>query len=137
MTAEPAGGRQHSPLTLSRSRGRIVLVLVFGLALTVSLAGQDKKGPELRTVHGVVLDNDSQPAADSVVYLMDLKTQAVRTYITDGSGNYHFSGLDPNVDYEARAEKGDFASRARTISSYDSRRDIDLSLKLDRKRPAH
>lgn len=123
------------------SKARRCAIVVASLAVLVgcpaSLRAQDKKGPELRTVHGIVLNKDGQPIADCIVYLMNMKTQAVRTYITEASGAYHFSGLDPNVDYEARAEKGDAASGARTISSFDSRRDMDLTLKLDRRRPAH
>jgi protocatechuate 3,4-dioxygenase beta subunit len=120
----------------ARRRAALLALGVFFASAAAILDAQDSKGPELRTVHGVVVDKDSKPVADSVVYLMNIKTQAVRTYITDASGNYHFSGLDPNLDYEARAEKDDLASGARTISSFDSRRDIDISLKLDRKRPA-
>lgn len=69
-----------------------------------------------------------------VVYLKNVKTQGVKTYIADDSGSYRFSGLDPNVDYEIHAEHNDVTSSVRTISSYDSRRDINLTLKLSHKK---
>lgn len=87
---------------------------------------------QLRTVHGQVVDKNDNPAPTSVVYLLNAKTQAVRTYFADDKGEYHFSGLDPNVDYEVHAEHGNMTSSAHKISSYDSRRDINLTLKLAR-----
>jgi carboxypeptidase family protein len=96
---------------------------------SVSASAQDNKS-ELRTVHGQVVDKGDNPAPTSVVYLLNAKTQAVKTYFADDKGEYHFSGLDPNVDYEIHAEHGNMASSTRKISSYDSRRDIDVTLKL-------
>jgi hypothetical protein len=61
----------------------------------------------------------------------------VKTYITHDDGLYRFSGLDPNVDYQLHAEHDDMVSSSHTISSYDSRRDIDMPLKLSRKKNEH
>ncbi len=97
---------------------------------------QKKAEAQLRVLHGSVIDKDENPMASSVVYLKNLKSQAVKTYIADDSGNYRFSGLDPNVDYEIHAEHADLTSPVRTISSFDSRRDIEVVLKLSRKKPA-
>ena len=72
----------------------------------------------------------SAPAA--VVYLHNVKTQAVRTYIADDNGSFHFSGLDPNVDYDVHAEKDNAISPSITVSRFDSRRDIQLTLKLSK-----
>lgn len=115
-----------------------VLWLAFCLAVALPARAQtkDQKRAEaqLRTVHGSVLDKEDNPVASSVVYLKNLKSQAVKTYIADDSGRYRFSGLDPNVDYEIHAEHNDFTSPTRTISNYDSRRDIEVMLKLSRKK---
>src|SRR5436853_5508153 len=75
---------------------------------------------ELRTVHGAVLDKAENPVTSAVVYLKNVRTLAVRTYISDKSGEYRFSGLDPNVDYELHAESGNMTSNTRTLSSFDS-----------------
>jgi hypothetical protein len=110
------------------------LLLVLLLALTAS--AQDKKNDlQLRTVHGAVLDKDENPVPSSVVYLKNMKSQAVKTYIADETGHYRFSGLDPNVDYEIHAEHNDSMSATRTVSSFDSRRDLDVPLKLSKKKP--
>jgi hypothetical protein len=123
---------------------RGLLVFAFALAGTLVLhrlparasagASQDKKEAELRTVHGVVVDKNENGISSGIVYLENMKTENVRTYITDDSGNYRFSGLDPNEDYQIHAEKGDVISSTRTISSFDSRRDIEIVLKLVHKK---
>ena len=87
---------------------------------------------ELRTVRGAVLDKAENPVASAVVYLKNVRTLAVKTYISDRSGDYRFSGLDPNVDYEVHAESESMTSNTRTVSSFDSRKDIVISLKLDK-----
>jgi len=95
---------------------------------------QKKAEAQLRTVHGLVENKDEDPVAASVVYLLNVKTQAVRTSFADDKGLYRFSGLDPNVDYEIHAEHEDMTSSTRTISSFDSRRDIEVNLKVTRKK---
>jgi len=89
---------------------------------------------ELRTVHGAVLDKMENPASSAVVYLKNVRTLTVKTYISDRAGEYRFSGLDPNVDYELHAESETMMSNTRTISSFDSRKDIVISLKLDKEK---
>jgi Carboxypeptidase regulatory-like domain len=95
---------------------------------------QKKAEAQLKTLHGVVIDKNENPVPSSVVYLKNVKTQSVKTYIADDSGNYRFSGLDPNVDYEIHAEHDGLTSPTRTVSSFDSRRDIEVVLKLSRKK---
>ncbi|MFZ3329557.1 MAG: carboxypeptidase-like regulatory domain-containing protein [Candidatus Acidiferrales bacterium] len=97
---------------------------------------QKKAEAQLKTLHGSVIDKDENPVPSSVVYLKNVKSQSVKTYIADESGNYRFSGLDPNVDYEIHAEHGGLTSSTRTVSSFDSRRDIEVVLKLRKKKSA-
>lgn len=103
------------------------------LALTL-LALPARAQSELRTVRGAVLDKTENPVASAVVYLKNVRTLAVKTYISDRSGEYRFSGLDPNVDYEVHAESENMTSNTRTISSLDGRKDIVISLKLDKEK---
>ena len=103
---------------------------IFALLALPACAQQS----ELRTVHGAVLDKGENPVASAVVYLKNVRTLAVKTYISDRSGDYRFSGLDPNVDYEVHAESENMTSNTRTISSFDSRKDIVISLKLDKEK---
>jgi protocatechuate 3,4-dioxygenase beta subunit len=95
---------------------------------------QKKAEAQLKVLHGSVIDKSENPVPSSVIYLKNVKSQAVKTYIADDSGNYRFSGLDPNVDYEIHAEHDDMTSSTRTVSSFDSRRDIEVTLKLSKKK---
>lgn len=114
----------------------LLAVAILAIAASSVAAQNQNIQTELRTVHGVVLDKNENPVASSIVYLLNVKTQAVRTYIADASGQYRFSGLDPNVDYEIHAENGELISSTRTVSSFDSRRDIEVVLKLSHAKPA-
>jgi hypothetical protein len=113
---------------------------MFCLMLTLSLfavwgVAQDKKREaQLRTVRGIVVDKSDNPISGSVVFLKNTRTNSVRSSYTDDTGSYRFSGLDPNADYELHAEKDGAKSTTRTVSSFDSRKEIDLNLKIDRKK---
>ncbi len=111
------------------------LCLVLGILIGVSWAyAQDAKHEaQLRTVHGVVTDKSDSPLPGSVVFLKNTRSNAVRSYIADDSGNYRFSGLDPNTDYEIHAEKDGAKSQTRTVSSFDSKKEIVLNLKIAKK----
>ncbi len=112
----------------------IFFLALFALAASAA-APQGKKGePQLRTVRGQVFDKQENTLPKSVVYLKNTRTQTVKTYIADDGGNYRFSGLDPNVDYEIHAEHEGQTSQTRTVSSFDNRKEIVLNLKVDRKR---
>jgi hypothetical protein len=108
----------------------LALLLVAGLA-----AAQDAKHEaQLRTVRGVVMDKSESPIASSVVFLKNTRSNAVRSYISDDQGNYRFSGLDPNADYEIHAEKDGASSSTRTVSSFDSKKELVLNLKIEKKK---
>ena len=122
------------------SGSRFKWTVVVALAILVALparAQDQKKEAQLRTLHGSVVDKDETPVPSSVVYLMNVKTQAVKTYIADDAGSYRFSGLDPNVDYQIHAEHNDLTSPTHTVSNFDSRRDIEVILKLSHKKNTH
>jgi hypothetical protein len=108
----------------------MVLLLLSGLAL----AQGSKKEAQLRTVQGVVTDKSEKPIENSVVFLKNLRTNTVLSHFTDAQGNYKFSGLDPNADYEIHAELEGQKSATHSVSPLDSRKEINLNLKIDRKK---
>jgi hypothetical protein len=85
-------------------------------------------------VRGFVIDKSENPIANGVVYLKNLRTNQIRSYISENDGKYRFSGLDPNADYEIHAEKDGAKSSTRTVSSFDSRKEIVLNLKLEKRK---
>ncbi|MGA8101305.1 MAG: carboxypeptidase-like regulatory domain-containing protein, partial [Candidatus Acidiferrales bacterium] len=127
-------------LNMKKFWSGVLLVVLAGAILAPSVRSQesekDAKAREakLRTIRGSVIDRDENPVPESIVYLKNLRSQSVKTYIADSSAQYRFSGLDPNADYELHAEKGDVSSAVRTISNFDNRKDMELTLKLDKKK---
>ena len=118
-------------MTIRRSARFLALLLILPLlAASAAHAQGAKHEAQLKTVRGVVLDKSENPVPTGVVFLKNVRTNQVRSYIADNQGNYRFSGLDPNSDYELHAEKDGAKSQTRSVSSFDTRMDIVLNLKL-------
>ena len=115
---------------------KLALITLVALAATVLFAQEKpKKGePELRTVRGTVVDKDEAPVESAVVYLKNVRTQDIVTHLSDPDGQFRFSGLDLNVDYEIHAEHEGWTSPNRAISNFDNRKEFVLTLKLDKKK---
>jgi len=90
-----------------------------------------KKTPTVRAVSGVVLDQGDSPIPHAVVYLKNTKTLTVKTYIANDTGNYQFTGLAPNQDYELYAELSGGKSSTKTLSAFDSREKATLNLRIN------
>jgi hypothetical protein len=115
---------------------RQIVGFVTALLFFASFAGaqEAKHESQLRSVHGIVADKADTPMPGAVVFLKNTRTNAVRSYIADDTGNYRFSGLDPNTDFEVHAEKDGAKSSTRTISSFESRKELVVNLKIDSKK---
>lgn len=116
----------------------LAFLLIATLSVAAAAQDKDKEAAKheasLKTVRGLVTDKAESPIASGVVFLKNTRSNAVRSYISDDAGNYRFSGLDPNADYEIHAEKDGAKSQTRSISSFDSKKDIVLNLKIDKKK---
>lgn len=114
---------------------------LLGIALLVALvlpvwaesagAGSDQKEPATRTLVGYVFDKADKPLPDAVVYIKNTKTLSVRTFIADGEAAYRFQALSPNVDYEVWAEYHGKKSDTKTLSSFDTRPNARINLKVN------
>jgi hypothetical protein len=116
----------------------LVLVTLLALAATALFAQGKPKGrdSELRTVRGTVVDKDETPVDSAVVYLRNVHTQDITTHFSQTDGQFRFSGLDLNVDYEIHAEQEGWTSSSHSISNFDTRKEFVLTLKLDHKKSA-
>lgn len=112
---------------------RLILVLAVIFALSPAVAQRSKDHPT-RSVHGIVTDNLENPLAKAVVQIKNTKTLQVKSFYTDEKGGYRFQGLDPDLDYELKAEYGNATGGPRTVSSFDSRREVIINFKLDVKK---
>jgi hypothetical protein len=84
-----------------------------------------------RSVRGVVTDREGQPLASSVVNIEDMRTLAIRSFITGRDGAYYFIGLSTERDYMIRARHGDVWGRPKTLSCFDERKEPTVNLKID------
>jgi hypothetical protein len=115
---------------------RLALLMLVLMAFTATALFPQGKGheSELRTVRGTVVDKQETPVDSAVVYLKNARTQDITTHISDKEGQFRFSGLDLNADYEIHAEHEGWTSATRSISNFDNRKEFVLTLKLDRKK---
>jgi len=97
---------------------------------TVSSLAQ-QRGPVQRVVQGRVMDNSAGLLSGAVVYLKDGHSLAVKSFISNDQGGYRFGQLSQNTDYEIWAEHDGKKSPVKTISSFDSKNQIFLDLKID------
>ena len=98
-------------------------------------AQKPKKGKiTSRTVSGTVTATDDHTVTGAVVQLKNTKTLQVRSYITQQDGMYHFNELSPDIDYELLAKFSGEESSTHTLSSFDTRPDAIINLKLNAKK---
>ncbi len=117
-----------------------LLLMLSGFAaaqLTLGSKGismpKKEKPVTSRTLVGQVTDAGDQPLADAIVYLKDMKTLAVKSYVSQKDGGYRFPALSLNVDYEVyAASKDGKKSSTKKLSQFDSRPEPRLNLKVDK-----
>jgi hypothetical protein len=122
----------HTRAILRISLG-LALLLPAGLAtLAGTSAHAQQKAPVQRVADGKVVGKDDAPIAGAVVFLKDVKSLSVKSYITDDKGLFHFGNLGQNTDYELWAESDKERSKTRSISSFDSKNNYNFVLKVDK-----
>jgi len=118
--------RKHGVVAL------MILALAFAIA-TLPASAKDKSGDAGRLLTGRVVNNADAPLPDSVVYLANTRTRAVKTFIVGKDGMYRFPALSPNVDYEVYAQYKDAKSDTKTVSQFDTRPTVNINLKIGTK----
>jgi hypothetical protein len=123
-------GRQRTDLELVPvARTQWVQWLLLLLLVWSAVApGRAQSG---RSVQGLVQSTNDQAQPNAVVYLQDQKSLEVKTYITEADGHYRFGQLSSDVDYQLWAEYKGHKSKTRSISSFDSKKQLNFDLKID------
>jgi hypothetical protein len=107
--------------------GSVCLTATFTVVTPVALAQS-----AMRTVQGRILDRGGAALKGATVFLKDGRTLAVRSYIAADDGGYRFAQLSPNTDYQLWAESDGKKSSVKTISSFDSKQQVTMDLKIDK-----
>ena len=112
-------------------------VLAIAVALALGASAQDDKQSKkeqatLRNLQGTVTDKEDKPVVGAVVQLKDVRTLQMRSYISKENGEYHFSSLKIDDDYEVEARNNDMTSGPKKISIFDNRKIVIQNLKTDK-----
>jgi hypothetical protein len=91
---------------------------------------EKKKAAVERPLSGFVTDADGKPVVGAVVQLKNTRTLQIISFITRDKGEYHFSGLNKDVDYEVKAQFSGHISPVRTLSSFDTKPEPVLNLQI-------
>ena len=119
---------------LQRSTALIAFLTLCSFLAASSLPtyALDKKDkPVGRLLHGKVLDHADSPLPNAVVYVTNTRTRAVKTYIVSQDGTYRFPALSTGVDYEVYAQFNGKKSDAKSLSQFDDRTEVYITLKID------
>jgi len=119
---EPAAGHHRM--------AAILLALLLAAGGMASLAAAEKQ-PQLRELTGLVTDHNDAPLDKAIVYLKNSRTLVVKTFITGEDGKYRFPSLAQNTDYQVWAERRGKKSDTKTLSSFDSRAQVSIHLRID------
>lgn len=115
----------------------LLVMLLAPVFSTVVLAapppqfGRSSKKDKTRLLTGKVLDGGDNPLPNAVVYLTNTRSRAVKTYIVGPDGAYRFPALLPTIDYEVYAQYNNRKSGTKTVSQFDDRQQVYITLKID------
>ncbi|QHN02444.1 carboxypeptidase regulatory-like domain-containing protein [Granulicella sp. WH15] len=125
-------------MPVAHSVRRLALILALSASLpglsivTATPMAAQQRGAVQRVIQGKVEDKDGAPIKGAIVYLRDGRTSSVRSAISDTDGSYRFGQLSLNTDYEIWAALEGKKSDSKSISSFDSKSQFNINLKIDK-----
>jgi hypothetical protein len=109
----------------------LLAITIAAAAASIAPAAHAQAGT--RTLVGFVFDRADQPLPNAIVYIKNTKTLTVKTFIADSEASYRFHALSSNVDYQVWAEYQGAKSDTKTLSSFDTRPNARINLKVNTK----
>lgn len=83
-----------------------------------------------RTIQGKVLGESDSSVAGATVFLQNVKTRGIKSFTSTPDGSFRFAQVGMVDDYEVWAEKGKKKSSVKSVSSFDTRKELNFDLKL-------
>jgi pimeloyl-ACP methyl ester carboxylesterase len=115
----------------------LVAIAAFLLAqpaysqITIRGVGGRRETDKTKNIHGIVQDSAGRPIPGAQVVVRNTKDNTTRLATTDDKGNYSFTGLPADADYEVRANfKGQVSDRT-AVSTLLNREDNLVNFKLN------
>jgi len=137
-----AGKTELKHVSQHRRTILIVSTVMAGVALGLFPAGNpaspDALGPQIaqaqnfgqRIIQGKVIGDGDSPVGGATVFLKNLKTRDIKSFTSTPDGSFRFAQVGMIDDYEVWAEMGKKKSAVKTVSSFDSRKQVEFDLKL-------
>ena len=112
--------------------GTVLAALAFGVVSVGGILAPVGQAQNLgqRAVNGTVVDADSAPVMGATVFLRNTKTKSIRSYTSTKDGRFRFVQVNMSEDYDLWAEKDGKKSAVKTVSSWDTRKELEMELKL-------
>lgn len=112
--------------------GALFAALAFGVLSVGGMLAPASFAQNLgqRAVNGTVVDADSAPVLGATVFLRNSKTKSIRSYTSTKDGRFRFVQVNMSEDYDLWAEKDAKKSAVKTVSSWDTRKELEVELKL-------
>jgi len=101
-----------------------------GPAVVLENKEKPKKDSPYRIIQGTVKDQSDNPLPGAIVQLKNTRTSKVVDFATKSDGKFTFRDLSMEINYELLAKRGDMASPVKTVSIYDTRKDVVINFTL-------
>ena len=111
---------------IRRYRGTLLCLALLVLAIPFAVA----QTGSTRTIKGTVLGPHDQNVSGAIVYLKNTQSKDILSYITQSNGEFLFGYTPTNVDMQLWAVYKGKKSSMTTISTFDSRKKILITLHI-------
>jgi hypothetical protein len=108
----------------------IASAFLLVISAVAHAAPQKNEKAQGRLLSGKVLDQQDNPVVGAIVYVTNMRTHAVKTYIVGPEGTYRFPGLSM-MDYEVYAQYKGHKSDTKSVSQFDDRSQVYIDLRID------
>ena len=104
----------------------LVALATGGLSGVPALLAK-QKAPQVKTISGIVTDEKGNAIEGAMLEMKDLQTGKVLDIYSQNGGQYQFSDLRFDHDYDIQATYKDIGSEVRQVSSFDTRERLTMN----------